>query len=202
MAPRRRLVFVGGRREGAANAGLQTRASRAGGGRHASAKVRTGLATWHACGMRGGAVPLPVCWDGGRDRHAARRSSAAGSRRIAHARDAGSTMRAPRLLACPNQTNDVRRALRNSVQISHRPSSNELGPKSGRTTRQKLPKTVSRPARHYLLKKSDVEQPLFKRSELCGGPQPHRPRPDDVCACWECHGDPRIDDRACLDRDI
>ena len=38
--------------------------------------------------------------------------------------------------------------------------------------------------------------------ELCGGPQPHRPRPDDVCACWECHGDPRIDHRACLDRDI
>ena len=38
--------------------------------------------------------------------------------------------------------------------------------------------------------------------ELCGGPQPHRPRPGDVCACWECHGDPRIDDRACLDRDI
>ena len=38
--------------------------------------------------------------------------------------------------------------------------------------------------------------------ELCGGPQPHRPRPGDVCACWECHGDPRIDHRACLDRDI
>ena len=38
--------------------------------------------------------------------------------------------------------------------------------------------------------------------ELCGGPQPHRPRPGDVCACWECHGDPRIDNRACLDRDI
>ena len=30
--------------------------------------------------------------------------------------------------------------------------------------RQKLPKTLSRPARHYLLKKSDVEHPLFKRS--------------------------------------
>ena len=37
-------------------------------------------------------------------------------------------------------------------------------------TRPKLPKSLSRPARHYLLKKSDVEHPLFKRSAHTQGP--------------------------------
>ena len=37
-------------------------------------------------------------------------------------------------------------------------------------TRPKLPKSLSRPARHYLLKKSDVEHPFFKRSPHTQGP--------------------------------
>jgi len=36
--------------------------------------------------------------------------------------------------------------------------------------RQKLPKTLSRSARHYLLKKGDIEHPLFKRSVHTQGP--------------------------------